>query len=239
MRLQTYDDDNDDDNDDDATNDDGDDDGNGAMGDDLDDGDDDIDDNCDGATGDDVERQRRRLSTTMMAKARRVTKSMMIATARRATTSTTREAEAVQRDATRQPAGESKEEGLRIANKEVGSRMDACGGGCAATKGDARRRHATAGDATTSWHTRGKWEERRKRTRGDRASIGQGCTFRGGDRVKRMRGGGINATTSWQRRDFCGGGKGKGTWSPMTLLGHWGWRTRRSRAELTRERCKR
>ena len=41
-----------------------------------------------------------------------------------------REAEAVRRDATRQPAG---------ANKEEGSRIDACGG--CVTKGDARRRH--------------------------------------------------------------------------------------------------
>ena len=49
------------------------------------------------------------------------------------------EAEAVQRDATQQPAG---------ANKEEGSRMDKCGG--CATKGDARQRHATTGNATTS-----------------------------------------------------------------------------------------
>ena len=41
-----------------------------------------------------------------------------------------REVEAVQRDATRQPAG---------SNKEEGSRMDAHGS--CATKGDARRRH--------------------------------------------------------------------------------------------------
>ena len=41
-----------------------------------------------------------------------------------------REAEAVQRDATRQPAG---------TNKEEGSRIDACGG--CVTKGDTRRRH--------------------------------------------------------------------------------------------------
>ena len=83
--------------------------------------------------------------------------------------------------------------------------MDACGG--CATKGDTRRRHATAGDATTSLRTRGKWEEMCQQTRGDGASIGQGCAFRGGGRVKRMRGGGINATTCRQRRDFCGGGK--------------------------------
>jgi hypothetical protein len=56
-----------------------------------------------------------------------------------------REAEAVQRDAARQPAG---------VNKEEGSRMDACGG--CPTKCDTRRRHATTGDATTSRQTRGK-----------------------------------------------------------------------------------
>ena len=57
-----------------------------------------------------------------------------------------REAEAVRRDATQQPAGVNKEEGSR--------RMDACGG--CPTKCDARRKHATTGDATTSWQTRGK-----------------------------------------------------------------------------------
>ena len=96
-----------------------------------------------------------------------------------------REAEAVRRDATRQPAG---------VNKEEGSRMDACGG--CSTKCDARWRHATTGDATTSRQTRGKREERHQRTRCDGASIGRGCAFRGGGRVERMRGGGINATTS-------------------------------------------
>jgi hypothetical protein len=96
-----------------------------------------------------------------------------------------REAEVVQRDATRQPAG---------VNKEEGSRMDACGG--CSTKCDARWRHATTGDATTSRQTRGKQEERHQRTRCDGASIGRGCAFRGGGRVERMRGGGINATTS-------------------------------------------
>ena len=72
--------------------------------------------------------------------------------------------------------------------------MDACG--VRVTKGDTRRRHATTGDVTTSQCTRGKWEERCQWTRGDGASIGQGCAFRGGGRVERMRGGGINATTS-------------------------------------------
>ena len=72
--------------------------------------------------------------------------------------------------------------------------MDACGG--CTTKGDARRRHATTGDATTSWQMRGKQEERRQQTRGDGASIDRGCAFRSGGRVERMRGGGINATTS-------------------------------------------
>jgi len=67
----------------------------------------------------------------------------------------------VRRDATQQPAGASQEEG---------SRMDGCGAG--ATKGDVRQRHATTGDVTTSRRTRGKWEERRQRIRGDGASIG-------------------------------------------------------------------
>ena len=70
-------------------------------------------------------------------------------------------AEAVQRDAMQQPAGANKEEGLR---------MDACGG--CATKVDARRRHATTGDATTSRQKIGKREEKRQRTRGNGASIG-------------------------------------------------------------------
>ena len=111
-------------------------------------------------------------------------------------TAVRREAKAARRDAMRQPAG---------TNKEEGSRMDACGS--CATKGDTSWRHAATGDATTSLRTKGKWEEMRQQTRGDRASIGQGCVFRGGGRVKRMRGGGINATTSRQRRDFCGGSK--------------------------------
>jgi hypothetical protein len=49
-------------------------------------------------------------------------------------------------------------------------RLDACGG--CGTKGDARRRHATTGNATTSGRTRCKQEERRQRTRDDRALIG-------------------------------------------------------------------
>ena len=52
-------------------------------------------------------------------------------------------------------------------------RLEACGG--CATKSDARRRHTTTGDLTTSQRTRCKWEERRQRTRVDRASIGRGC----------------------------------------------------------------
>jgi hypothetical protein len=72
--------------------------------------------------------------------------------------------------------------------------MDACGD--CATKGDARRRHATTGKATTNQQTRGKREERRQQTRGNGALIGQGCAFRGEGRVERMRGGGINTTTS-------------------------------------------
>ena len=98
----------------------------------------------------------------------------------------------MQRDATRQPAGANKEEGWL--------RMDACGG--CATKGDARRRHVTIGDATTSRRTRDKREERRQQTRGDGASTGRCCTFKGGCRVKRMRGGGINMTTSRRTRDY-------------------------------------
>jgi len=96
----------------------------------------------------------------------------------------------VRSNLTRQPAG---------ANKEEGSRMDACGG--CATKGDARRRHATTGDVTTSRRMRDKREERRQQARGNGASIGRGCAFRGGGRVERMRGGGINTTTSHQTRD--------------------------------------
>jgi len=42
----------------------------------------------------------------------------------------------------------------------------------AQTKRDARRRHTTTGNATTSRQTRGKWEERRQWTRGDRALMG-------------------------------------------------------------------
>ena len=99
-------------------------------------------------------------------------------------------------DATRQPAG---------ANKEEGSRMDACGS--CATKGDARRRHATTGDATTSRRTRDKRAERRQQTRGDG---GQGCAFKGGGRVERMRCEGINTTTSRRTRDYRVGGKSDG-----------------------------
>ena len=80
--------------------------------------------------------------------------------------------------------------------------MDACGS--CATKGDARRRHATTGDATTSRRTRDKREERRQQTRGD------GGRNKGGGRVDRMRGGGINTTTSRRTRDFRGGGKSDG-----------------------------
>jgi len=75
-----------------------------------------------------------------------------------------REAEAVQRDVMRQPAGVNKEEGLR---------MDTCSG--CPTKCDARQRHAKTGDATTSRRTRGKREERHQWTRGNGASIGRGA----------------------------------------------------------------
>ena len=122
-------------------------------------------------------------------------------------TAARREAEAVQRDVTQQPAG---------ANKEEGSRMDACG--TCATKGDARRRHATTGDVTTSQRMRGKQEERHQWTRGNGASICQGCMFRGGGRVERMRGGGINATTSRQRRDDRGSGKSDGEWESLKAV---------------------
>jgi hypothetical protein len=101
-------------------------------------------------------------------------------------------------------------------NKEEGSRMDACGG--CVTKVDVRQRHTMTGDATTSWRTRGKHEERRQRKRGDGASIGQGCAFRGGGRVERMRGGGINTTTSWQMRDDRGGGKSDEEWESLMAL---------------------
>ena len=94
--------------------------------------------------------------------------------------------------------------------------MDACGP--CATKGDVRRRHATTGNATTSRRTRGKQEERRQRTRGNGASIGQGCAFRDGGRVERMRGRGINATTSQQRRDDRGGGKSNEEWETLKAL---------------------
>ena len=110
-----------------------------------------------------------------------------------------REAEAVQRDAMQQPAG---------TNKEEGSRMDACGS--CVMRGDARRRHATTGNVTTSQRTRSKQEERCQWTRGNGALIGQGCMLRGRGRVKRMRGGGINATTSRRARDYHGGGKSDG-----------------------------
>ncbi len=83
--------------------------------------------------------------------------------------------------------------------------MEACGG--CAMEGDTRRRHATTGNVTTSRQTRGKWEERRQWTRGDGALIGRRCALRGGGRVERMRGGGINATTSHQTRYYRGGGK--------------------------------
>jgi hypothetical protein len=86
--------------------------------------------------------------------------------------------------------------------------MDACGS--CATNGDVRRRHATTGNATTSQRTRGKREERCQQIRGDGALIGQGCALRGGGRVERMRGGGINATTSRRTRDYRGGGKSDG-----------------------------
>ena len=85
-------------------------------------------------------------------------------------------------------------------------------------KGDTRRRHAKTGNATTSWHTRGKWEERHQQTTGNGASIDQGCAFRGGGRVERMRGGGINVTTSRQRRDDHGGGKSDKEWESFKGL---------------------
>jgi hypothetical protein len=94
--------------------------------------------------------------------------------------------------------------------------MDACGG--CATKGDVRWRHTTTGDATTSRHMRGIREERCQRSRGDGASIGQGCAFRGGGRVERIRGEGINVTTSRQRRDDRGGGKSGKEWESLKAL---------------------
>ena len=56
----------------------------------------------------------------------------------------------------------------------------------------------------------GKHEVRCQRTRGDGALIGRGWAFRGGGRVERMWGGGINATTSHWTRDYRGGGKSDG-----------------------------
>jgi hypothetical protein len=97
---------------------------------------------------------------------------------------------------TLQPAG---------ANKEGGSRMDAWRG--CPTKGGARRRRTITDDTTTSRQTRGKWEERRQRTRGDGASMG---VLRSRGKVERTRGGGIDATTSRRTRDFCGGGESNG-----------------------------
>jgi hypothetical protein len=76
--------------------------------------------------------------------------------------------------------------------------------GCS-TKGGTRRRCTITDDATTSRQTRGKRDERCQRTRGDRALMG---VLRSRGRVERMRGGGIDATTSRQTRDFCSGGKG-------------------------------
>ena len=57
--------------------------------------------------------------------------------------------------------------------------LDACGG--CATKGDARRRHVTTGNATTIQRTRCKWEERRQRTRGREREVGscELCCFFG------------------------------------------------------------
>ena len=78
--------------------------------------------------------------------------------------------------------------------------------GCS-TKGDARRRRTITDDGTTSRQTRGKWEERRQRTRGDGALMG---VLRSRGRVERTRGGGIDATTSRRTRDFCGGGESNG-----------------------------
>ena len=75
-------------------------------------------------------------------------------------------------------------------NGEMDGRHCLDNGGCA-TKGDARWRHATTGNATTSRQTRCKREERCQWTRSDRALIGQGCALRGGGRVKKVRDGGI------------------------------------------------
>ena len=107
------------------------------------------------------------------------------------------EVEVVGRDAMRQPAG---------ANKEEGSRIDACSG--CVTKGG--REAEALVDATTSRQMRGEREERCQRTRGNGASIGRGCTLRGGGRVERMRGAGINVTTSRRTRDYRGGSKSNG-----------------------------
>ncbi len=75
----------------------------------------------------------------------------------------------------------------------------------------AARRKVMQGRGTqTSQQTRGKREERRQQTRGNGALIGRGCAFRGGGRVKRIRGRGINTTTSYPTRDYHGGSKSDG-----------------------------
>jgi hypothetical protein len=152
-------------------------DGDGVTEDDVDDnGDNATDDNVDddigvGVTGNDLDnnsngrQQRRRQRRGMRARRRATRVTIAIATTAKMPAhlqqlrlcigdgkntssrevAARQEAEAVQRDGTRQPAG---------ANKEEGSRMDTCGG--CATKGDARQRHTTTGNVTTSRQTRGK-----------------------------------------------------------------------------------
>jgi hypothetical protein len=66
----------------------------------------------------------------------------------------------------------------------------------------------TRGNATTSQQTRGKREEMHQQTKGDGALIGQGCVLRGGGRVNRTRGGGIDTTTSWKMRGNRGSSNG-------------------------------
>ena len=127
------------------------------------------------------------------------------------------------RDVTQQPAG---------ANKEEGSRMDVCGG--CATKGDARQRHVTTGNMTTSQRTRGKREERYQQTRGDGASIGQGCAFRGGGRVERMRGASMQQPAIKQETTAAAA---KVTATAMAMGPPWSSRLRLRRRRWWQQRC--
>ena len=86
------------------------------------------------------------------------------------------------------------------------SRCEQRGGGRGWTREAAPRRNvarsrggAARGNTTTSWHTRGKQEERRQWTRGDGASRGRGCTSRGGGGASRGGGGATRGNTTTSR----------------------------------------